>query len=166
MTLRIVVKGGGQSFKEGNVATTFKPGHLIARNSSGNLIPQTATGPVPIRIAVEQTWVGGTRDDAYAVNSQALYQDLRAGDVFFGRIAAAGAAIAYGDYLESAGDGTIRKATVGGSQATVTIGSGNGALTVTSRLPGNAGNAVSIAISAASGGGSVTVNNGNDIVVD
>jgi hypothetical protein len=165
MTLNVVLKGhSGAQYKEADAAEAITPGHLVALNASGAAIKQTRVGTVPQRVALENHWIGGGLNDAYAINDRVVYQHLQSGAEYQALVAAGAPAIAYGDLLESAGNGTVRKGTGGGSRATVTIGSGNGALTLNARGAGDAGNGITIAVSAASGGGSVTVTN-DDIVV-
>lgn len=114
MTLRVVLKGhSGAQYKEADCAEAIVPGHLIALNASSKAIKQTLVGPVQAAVATENHWVGGGLDDAYAINDRLLYQVLQPGAEFQALVAAGAAAIGLNDYCESAGDGTVRKATSG-----------------------------------------------------
>lgn len=86
------------------------PGHLIAVNSAGKFVVHPTAGGVAGRMfAVEQDHNGKGIDDAYASNDLVMGEIVSAGSEINALIAAGAAAIAVGDYLESAGDGTFRK---------------------------------------------------------
>lgn len=120
--LRVVVIGHNEAlYKEANVAEAITPGHLIALNSSGEMIKHNVAGPAAaaganiqgqVRVAVENDFFGKGIDDAWAVNDRGIYQSLDTGCEFMALVAAAAPAIAYQDYVESAGNGTVRKTTV------------------------------------------------------
>lgn len=97
---------------EGNVLTgeTINPGHLIDIDpATGDLlVHQTAAANAVPRFARERDWVGDDADDAYAAGERVDYFTARPGDRVYAKLAAAAAAVARGDFLESAGDGTLR----------------------------------------------------------
>ena len=120
--LRVVVIGHNQAlYKEANVAEAITPGHLIALNASGAMIKHNVAGPAAsaganaqgkVQVAVENDFFGGGIDDPWAINDQGLYQPLDTGCEFMALVAAGAPAIAYNDYVESAGNGTVRKTTI------------------------------------------------------
>jgi hypothetical protein len=110
MSLRIVLKGhSGSIYKEANAGGAITPGHLIKVNSSGNAVVQSDSARVQAAVAIENHWTGGGIDTAYAANDQVCYQVLQPGAEWNALVAAAAPAITNGDWLESAGDGTVRK---------------------------------------------------------
>ena len=120
--LRVVVIGHNEAqYKEAPVAEAITPGHLVAINSSGQMIKHNVAGPAAaaganaqgiVRVAVENDIFGKGIDDAWAVNDQGLYQVLDSGCEIMALLAAAAPAVAYNDLVESAGNGTVRKTTV------------------------------------------------------
>jgi hypothetical protein len=120
--LRVVVIGHNQAlYKEADAAEAITPGHLIALDSTGKAIKHNVAGPAAaaganiqgmVRVAVEQDFFGKGIDDAYALNDRVVYQPLDTGCEFMALVAAAAPAIAYNDYVESAGNGTVRKTTI------------------------------------------------------
>lgn len=111
MSARVVLKGhSGAQYKEADAASAITPGHLIMLDvSSQKAKVQSVSGRVQCTVAIENHWTGGDLTTAYAVNDRVAYQHLLAGAEFNALVAAAAPAIAYGDWLESAGDGTLRK---------------------------------------------------------
>lgn len=99
MTLRIFAKGGGQ-YKEADANEAITPGHLIQINSSGKAIKQTAALSTKA-VAIEATFIGKGRDDAYAANDRVLYRIAEEGDEVYGLVKAGAAAVAYGDLLKA-----------------------------------------------------------------
>lgn len=120
--LRVVVIGHNQAlYKEAPVAEAITPGHLIALNSSGAMIKHNVAGPAAaaganaqgaVKVAVENDIFGDGIDDAWASGDQGLYQPLDTGCEFMALLAPAATAVAYGDLVESAGNGTVRKTTI------------------------------------------------------
>jgi hypothetical protein len=118
----ILLKGRG--FRKEKVAGgTITPGHLVASNSSDQLVVHaTAAGHAQAMFAVEAEHLsalggtgyntsGGTIDDNYSSGDFVQSEILDAGCHVYALVAAAASAIVIGDALESAGDGTLRKRT-------------------------------------------------------
>lgn len=93
-----------------NAAIT--PGHLVEVMSTGKIRKHaTAGGVSPSRwFADLEEYAGGTIDTAYAGGDQVPVLSCRPGDRVYATVAAGAAAIVIGDVLESAGDGSLRKA--------------------------------------------------------
>lgn len=107
----IQLKGAGLR-KEAPAGGAITPGHLITRNSSNAFIVHAvAAGPAVAMFALENELFGKEITAAYASGEQVLAWVPEKGSEVYALVAAAAAAIVVGDYLESAGDGTLRKAT-------------------------------------------------------
>lgn len=112
--------------QEGIADAAIVPGMLVQLSSDGKYDPHgTAKGFAHPEFAFEQELVDGADvDTAYAQNDR-LYTGVCAPGVeVYALVAASAAAIVKGDYLESAGDGTLRKKT-----AFSQLGSGTYAVT-------------------------------------
>lgn len=146
ITRAAILKGKEQSqMKELIAAGAITPGHLLAITSAGKYVVHgTAKGYAATIFADMNSLIGKGLDDAYAANDFVQGWFLARGSEVNALVAAGAAAIAVGDYLESAGDGTLRKKT---SESQL----GSGTYTYTSE-----GHAVAIALVAVdnSGGGS------------
>ena len=93
------------------------PGMLVALNASGVVIPHgTAAGNAIPMFALEDELQGKTIDDAYAKGSPVQVWVAGRGDIVN---AIAGDTITAGDFLVSAGNGTLKPA---GSGTTAIIG--------------------------------------------
>lgn len=113
MANTILLKGRGIR-KEAVAAGTITPGDLLTINSSGLLVRHaTAGGAAAPLFAVENDIVGATIDDDYVTNDYVQSEYMYSGCSVLANVAAAASAIVIGDLLESAGDGTLRKATTG-----------------------------------------------------
>lgn len=96
------------------------PGMLIQENSAGTISPHaTAASNASKLFALPNLANGGDIDTAYAVSVTVRVAACRSGQVVNALVAAAASAIVIGDYLESAGDGTVRKASTDASTDTV-----------------------------------------------
>lgn len=105
----ILLKGVPQ-YREGIANAAITPGYLIEQMSTGKFRKHATAGQrIAPLIAIEEEYVGGGIDTAYAANDQLRYYVAQRGDQVYGLVAASAAAIVIGDYLESAGDGTFRK---------------------------------------------------------
>jgi hypothetical protein len=139
MTLRVVIKGHSEAaYREGNAAEAITPGHMVTRGASDNIYKQTIAGGantgVQAAVAIENHWFGGGLNDAYAANDQVAYQILQSGAEFQGIVAAGAPAIALHDFVECAGDGTIRKSTAAGKSLRARAALDNSAGGTTARL--------------------------------
>lgn len=111
-TPKTVLLKGKFSHRQGKANAAITPGYLIEQMSSGNMRKHATAGgvkPSPL-FAREEEYVGGSIDDAYASNDSLPYVVAHPGAQVFALVAAGAAAIVIGDLLESAGDGTLRKA--------------------------------------------------------
>jgi hypothetical protein len=107
---RVILKRDCQE-GEGKAGGAITPGHLIAWNSSGDLVVHATPGGNAAKMfALENELYGQTTADAYADDDRVPFFVARPGDVVQARIKAS-ENIAKGDYLESAGDGTLQKVT-------------------------------------------------------
>jgi len=106
----IILKGRGVR-KEGSAAAAITPGDLIERTSTAGEIQRhsTAGGNAAPSFAVENELVGNGIDVDYAANDNVLFEHCERGGEVQASVAAGAAAIVAGDYLESAGDGTLQK---------------------------------------------------------
>lgn len=88
---------------------TITPGHLLAINNTGKVIPHNvAAGDQRAMFAVEDDLQGKDINDNYASGDMVSYHIFRRGDRV-NAILASGQNIAIGDKLESAGNGKLRK---------------------------------------------------------
>lgn len=94
--------------KEGVAAGNILPGHLIAGPDSALVVHGAAGQNARKAFAVEYDPAKGI-DDAYVTGDQVMYGIFKPGEEVYALVAAGAAAIAEGDALESAGDGTLRK---------------------------------------------------------
>lgn len=105
-----VLLRGHPAFRVGKANAALTPGHLIEQMSTGNYRKHATAGQhTQALIAREEEYTGGDLDTAYASNDHLPFYAAKPGDQFYMIVAAGAAAIAIGDYLESAGDGTLRK---------------------------------------------------------
>jgi len=122
----ISLKGLGTR-KEAAADVAVTPGYLLEFGATGVQPHSSAGTDAAAAFAVENDIAGKGIDDDYAIADQVLYSVFTPGDEVYGLVAAAAAAIVKGDFLESAGDGTLRKhtaqAVVEGGAATYTISS-------------------------------------------
>jgi hypothetical protein len=97
--------------REATAGEAITPGHLIRYNSSLQFIKHNVAGGYHGRIfAAENELLGKDIDTAYASNDRCLAWMCESGCEIYALVAAAAPAITAGDILESAGDGTLRKA--------------------------------------------------------
>lgn len=131
--------------KEAPAAAAITPGHLVELDANSKWkVHATASGVAARAFAVEADLIGKGIDDNYAANDVVYTWIVQSGAEVNALVAAAATAITAGDKLESAGDGTLRKATAFSQSGTTPF-----AVTP-------AGNVVAIALKSVdnSGGGS------------
>jgi hypothetical protein len=105
----IRLKGVGTRMERVATAAVL-PGSLVMLNATNNLVVHaTAGGTTPAIFALENELIGKGIDDAYASGDYIQAEHFNSGDWVLGYVDAAAAAIAIGDQLESAGDGSLRK---------------------------------------------------------
>lgn len=109
----IVIKGDGVR-NEAIASGSILPGHLVKLTSAAVdtvAVHGTARAKAPRTFAVEDDLQGKGRDDAYTTSTKVQYVHFRPGEVVNARILN-GENIAKGDFLASAGDGSLRKIAV------------------------------------------------------
>ncbi len=96
--------------KEAKAAGAITPGHLVALDSSGDLIVHAAAGLNASRaFAKENEVIGKGITVAYASGDNVIYEAFPPGAEVYALVNGTAAALAIGDFLESAGDGTLQK---------------------------------------------------------
>lgn len=120
----ILIKGHPEPVLEEYTATAaLSPGHVLEIISTGKVQKHgTAGGKCYALIALENSQQGKVITDAYAAGDQVYCFWARTGDSFLGLLLN-GENVAIGDYLESAGDGTLRKLVADTSAGTIKVGS-------------------------------------------
>lgn len=107
---KTVVLDGPVVFKEATSAGALSPGHLIKLNTAGKVVKHaTAGGTLSPMFAIEYEFDSSDIDTAYASGDRVRYVVASTGCRIKAKVAATAPAIVIGDYLESAGDGTLRK---------------------------------------------------------
>lgn len=107
----IVLKGRGIQ-KEAPAGAAVTPGEMIEIGTNGKaVVHSTAKGVTSPSFAKEYELIGREITVAYALDENLIYETLPPGAEVYALVAAAAVAIVIGDYLESAGDGTLRKQT-------------------------------------------------------
>jgi len=92
-------------------ASAIVPGDLVEELAAGTVQEHsTAAANAQKLFALTNLANGSDIDAAYAVGETTRYGAFSSGQEVFARVAAAAPAIVIGDALESAGDGTVRKA--------------------------------------------------------
>lgn len=110
MALNVVKLAGDGTLDTRKAGGTITPGYLLEVNSSGNVIAHnTAAANAQRLFAVENTPFNKGIDDDYSTNDQVQVVYAWPGCKINALVAASATAITTGDFLESAGDGTLRK---------------------------------------------------------
>jgi hypothetical protein len=104
----IVLKGVGIR-KEADANGTITPGHLVVALTTGIVVHPNAAESAIAAFAVENDIAGDEIDTDYVSGDNVLYEVLPPGSEVFALV---GAVVTVDDYLESAGDGTLRKQAV------------------------------------------------------
>jgi len=98
---------------------TIKPGHLIEKDTSGELILHATEGGTSSRLfAIEDSLQGKSVDDTYAIDDQVRHIAAVPGDEVYAFLKA-GQSVAIDDDLISNGDGTLIK--LSGASSGVTV---------------------------------------------
>lgn len=115
-TKNSVIFKGEYFGKEAVAGGTILPGHLISRNSADAVVVHAvAAGKAQAAYALEnEIWHDassgiGNLTTPYASGDKVFYGVFERGAEVNALVAAGAAAIVVGDFLESAGDGTLRK---------------------------------------------------------
>jgi len=102
--------------REAEAAGVITPGDLVSLDTTGKAVRHaTASAKATPQFAIENEIFGnGVYNDgvlqSYAVGDRVLTEVMHPGNEVYGTLAASAAAIVINDPLESAGDGTLRKA--------------------------------------------------------
>lgn len=106
----ILLRGDNAVHGEANAAadSDIVPGMLLATNADGEVLPHdVAGGAAQRRFAREASYVGGSIDDTFEDGDTVPFWDMNNGDWVYAWLADGAAAVAPGDLLQSAGDGTL-----------------------------------------------------------
>ena len=95
---------------EAEALGAITPGMLVERAAGGVQAHSGAGGPANLHFANEYDLTGRGIDDDYAAEDQVVFTTYNPGSGVYGLVAAEAAAIAEGDFLASAGDGTLAAA--------------------------------------------------------
>lgn len=110
MASRTIDLNGSALNKEVNSAGVITPGHLLSRDALGTVVVHpTAAGRAEAMFAREDDLQGNDITVAYASGDRVQILFFPKGGEVNALVAAAATAIVVGDFLESAGDGTLRK---------------------------------------------------------
>ena len=108
MAHKTILLKGDPLQKERAAAGTITPGHLIELDTDGNVIVHATDGaPAANMFAIEDSLQGNEIDDDYSEDDRVQYIVGRAGDEVLMWLAD-GENAGIGDFLVSAGDGTLR----------------------------------------------------------
>lgn len=109
-TIALKTREGGPLRKEGVTDEAVTPGHLLEYGGSNDVQKHsTANGTVNAMVALENDLVGDDIDDAYASGETVQFGIFAPGEEVYMWLAY-GETISKGDYLTSAGDGTLHAA--------------------------------------------------------
>jgi hypothetical protein len=98
------------TIKEAKAGGAITPGHLLKRSAAETVVVHsTAAGRAQPLFALENETLGKDIDTAYAQNERISFVYAEPGAEINAIVAAGAAAIAVGDFLCSAGDGTLKK---------------------------------------------------------
>lgn len=116
----VVLKGDPKRYEALAGAAGILPGHLIKLSSTSGdvVVHNVAAGMAAPMFADVEDYAGGVVDTAYADNDQLSYVHCKQGDEIYALLPASAAAVVIGDYLESNGDGTLKKSTHATTSAT------------------------------------------------
>ena len=115
----IIVKDYNHIRDEKVAAGAITPGMLVERTSADKVQAHNSAGaPVQKIFAIEDAPQGNGISDAYAADDTVLLWHATPGEQVYGILddASAVEAIVIGDFVESAGDGRLRKVTVGSAE--------------------------------------------------
>lgn len=167
MSNTILLKGRGVR-KEAIANGAIQPGYLVHIDSTGKVAKHpTAGGSTSPSFAVENELLGKEITVAWPDTEQTVYETMSPGDEILAVLAASAAAIVIGDYLQSAGDGTLQiiPADVAGVRAKVTIGAADAAVEFETGAPGTDGNDITVEYIAGTAATATVVVTGLAIVI-
>ena len=103
----ILIVNHSNSFFEADAASAITPGHLVELDSDGDVLPHSsAAGAAMKQFAIEGALQGNGITDAYAAEDPVRVWTPQPGDEVYALLADGETAV-IGDFLESAGDGTL-----------------------------------------------------------
>ena len=106
----IKIKKYSDVIEEANAAAAITPGHLIEFTSAGKVQKHSSAGGTALTMfALEDELQGKGISEAYSADNPVQCWVAGRGDMVYALVAAGATAITAGDFLESAGDGTLRK---------------------------------------------------------
>lgn len=109
----ILVQDFSNIRREAKASGTITPGMLVELEAAGTVKAHASAGGFAAKtFAIRDILQGNGIDDDYSANDLVSYHHLNAGDRVLS-ILAENQTIVIGDYLESAGDGKLRKYTSG-----------------------------------------------------
>lgn len=107
---RTIIVGGEGLRYEYEAASAVSPGDLVITNNAGKVLRHATAAAKPgLLFAIENEIFGKGVEVDYAATDRVLCEACTPGMLVNVNIAAAAPAIVIGDFLESAGDGTLRK---------------------------------------------------------
>ena len=114
---------GDPAIHELQVGEAVTPGHLVEVIAGPKIQKHsTAGGKCTKSFAIEQTGIGNTIATASGATDFIPFVVARPGDIIIGRLKAS-ENVSVGDWVESAGDGTLRKLVADTSAGTIVVGS-------------------------------------------
>lgn len=122
MPKTISLKGDG-ILKERKANAAITPGHLVELMTTGNIrVHSTAGGQAQKAFALEQDLIGRGPTDAYQANESVRYAVFPPGAEVWALLVT-GESCSVGDFLESAGNGTLQVAStpVEGSNVAIAL---------------------------------------------
>lgn len=164
----ILLNGDPIGFEgKAKASSSITPGLLIERFTDGTLRPHSTAGGVASMMIARETDISpGNIDTVYPDGENVPFWAMRKGDHFYGFIAAGEAAVTPSSFLESNGDGSFRNSNKGvATRASVTVGTGNAAVTFTADAPGSDGNDLTIQLIAGTSATQTQVVTGNAVVL-
>jgi hypothetical protein len=113
MALNTILLKGERVMREAQANAAITPGHLVETMSTGKIRKHsTAAGNAKTQFAVENELAAKEISVDYAADDTCFYMICDGCNEVNALVAAAAPAITRGDFLESAGDGTLRKVVV------------------------------------------------------
>lgn len=110
---RVYLQGAPGVRFEGQANGAITPGHLLLIQNTKKLVVHNVAGGMQLRLfALENAAVGKDLTQAYASGDFVYGTIAQPGDQINALVAISAPAIVAGDLLESAGDGTLRKASL------------------------------------------------------
>lgn len=114
----VLLRGDNVNFLEAVAVAACTPGQLLIIDSAAKVKPHNVAAGVASPIfALEEEYIGGTIDTAYAVSDQVRYAHCKSGDEIYAWLKN-GVTSAIGGFLESDGAGAFQLSTHAVTSAT------------------------------------------------